>query len=158
IPRQIWPTQYEDTFRFFGIKGLSAKDLGDFSQTLGWVAASGASMGLLADVWKQLWWFGQLLLFGLGWFHGYAWRRAVTAGGIWIFVLVLLLALSFYTTPQMFQAMLFRFLFLGGAGWLVWRLWVRNTWRRTKDETVVVPSSVHARASRPGVRHLPLRP
>lgn len=157
IPRQVWPSQYEDTYRFFGIKGLSAEVMGDFSQTLGWVAARGASMGLLADVWKQLWWVGQILLFGLGWFHGYAWRRAVTVGGIWNIVLVLLLALSIYTTQQTFQAMLFRFMFLGGAGWIVWRLWVRNTWRRTKDEAQPEQPVARGLSNRPGTLRPRLR-
>ncbi len=131
IPHQVWPSQYEDTAAFFGIEGVHLSVLGDLSQTLGWSATRGASMSLLADVWKQLWWLGLVLLLALGWVHGYVWRRAITSGRIWQLGLVLLLALSVFTTQQTLQAMLFRVLWMGGVGWIVWRLMVRNTYQRT---------------------------
>jgi hypothetical protein len=158
IPREMWPSQYEDTIAFFGIKGISAQALGDFSKTLGWIAPEGASMGLLPDVWKQLWWFGQLLLFGLGWFHGFVWRRAVTLGGIWTLAHVILLALSIYTTQQTLQAMLFRFMFLAGSGWLVWRLLVKNTWQRAKNDAALLEPVTSALSGPPGRLRTRLRP
>lgn len=131
IPRELWPTQYEDAAAFFGISGVRGAALGDLSDTLGWSATRGASMSLIADVWKQLWWLGLGLLVAVGWVHGYVWRRAVSDGRIWQLGLVLLLALSVFTTQQTLQAMLFRFLWMGGVGWIVWRLMVRSTYRRT---------------------------
>lgn len=131
IPKEIWPSQYEDSAEFFGIKGVQTWALGDLTDTLGWSATRGASMSLLADVWKQLWWFGLILLVALGWLHGYVWRRAVTSGRIWKLGLVMLLAVSIFTTQQTLQAMLFRAMWMGGTGWIVWRLMVRNTYRRT---------------------------
>ena len=135
IPAEVWPTQYQDSARFFGIAGIQNSVLGNLSQTLGWSATGGASMSLLADVWKQLWWFGLGLLVALGWLHGYVWRRAMANGRIWTLVLVLLLALSIFTTQQTLQAMLFRVLWMGGVGWIVWRLMVRDTYRRTVGMT-----------------------
>lgn len=141
IPRQIWPTQYEDAFRFFGIEGISSEIVGDFSRSLGWVTTGGSSMGMLGDMWKQLWWLSLGLLFAIGWFYGRAWRRAVEVGGIWIMVYVVLVALSIFLTQQTFQAMLFRLMFLGGGGWIVWRLFIRKAWKQMSHPAQPTKSS-----------------
>jgi len=159
IPREIWPSQYEDAAAFFGIKGIDSAVLGDLTETLGWSATRGASMSLLADVWKQLWWGGLALLVALGWLHGYVWRRAITSGRIWQLGLVLLLALSIFTTQQTLQAMLFRMMWMGGTGWIVWRLLVRNTYRRTMGASAAVaaPKPVDAKLRSIAARSLALR-
>lgn len=136
IPRQVWPTQYEDTAKFFGIEGIDNQVLGDLRSTLGWHSAGGASMGFLADVWKQFWWLSLLFLFFLGWGIARIWRRAVSRGGIWIMVYVIVLVLSVFLTQQTFQSFLFRLLYLGGIGWIVWYLMVRTTWQRIQKNAL----------------------
>ena len=130
IPRQVWPTQYEDTVAFFGMPGYDVRDTADFADTLGWTATNGAAAGLFAEVWQQFWWFGIILLFTIGWCYGRAWLLAVRRGGLWMMIHVIMLALSIFLTQQGFAPMLFRILFLGGAGWIVWRFMVRGRWHR----------------------------
>lgn len=130
IPHEIWPTQYEDTAAFFGLPGYRVQDVANLSQTLGWVATDGAASGLFAEVWKQFWWFGLVLIYAIGWSYGRIWLMAVRKGGPWMMIHVIMLALSVFLTQQGFSPMLFRILFLGGAGLIVWRMTVRAGWLR----------------------------
>ncbi|MGB3516414.1 MAG: hypothetical protein WBA43_08160 [Elainellaceae cyanobacterium] len=124
IPRALWPNKYEDASRILGIPNLE-KNLGtggeQLLETLGWQGAVGAAPGIIADMWLEFWWYFLLVLFGLGWMYGVAWRKAVTVGGLWIPVYTLMMALSVYLIMQTLEAMAFRFLFMSGASWLVWR-------------------------------------
>jgi hypothetical protein len=124
IPRALWPSKYEDASRILGIPNLE-KNLGtggeQLVETLGWRGAVGAAPGIIADMWLEFWWYFLLVLFGLGWMYGVTWRRAVTTGGLWIPIYTLMMALSVYLVMQTLEAMAFRFLFMSGASWIIWR-------------------------------------
>ncbi|MBD2459661.1 hypothetical protein H6G89_01275 [Oscillatoria sp. FACHB-1407] len=124
IPRFLWPTKYEDASAILGIPNLEL-NLGTggetFENTLGWSGAVGSAPGLIADMWLEFCWISFPVLFGIGWVYGMAWRKALTRGGLWIAVYTLMSALSVYLVMQTLEAMAFRFLFMTGATWLIWR-------------------------------------
>jgi len=128
VPRGVWPTQYRDVSRWLGIEGY-----GTVLPTLGWAPTGGASVGFLADMWKQFWWLGLVVVFVLGRLYGVVWRRACESGGLWVITYVLLIALSLYMTQQTVPgAFLWRLMLMAGAAWIVWRLLVHRTWRRAQ--------------------------
>jgi len=124
IPSFLWPSQYEDAQEFLG---LPQARLTAQVATLGWSATGGASTGLIADLWRQCWWYYLLVLYSVGWVFGIVWNRAVSRGGIWFVGYVLLVAMSLYLTQQTIQAWLWQIFFLGGTSWIVWR-WKIYPW------------------------------
>ncbi|MGK7896154.1 MAG: hypothetical protein AB4372_21715 [Xenococcus sp. (in: cyanobacteria)] len=124
IPKQIWPTKYQDAANWFNIPNLANSNLGtgaaDLSSTVGWSGAYGAAPGLIADMWLEFCWLYLVALFLIGWFYGMAWRRVITHGGLWIPLYTIMTALSVYLIMQTLEAMAFRFLFTGAATWLIW--------------------------------------
>ena len=125
IPRQFWPTKYEDAANFFDIPNLDNSNLGTgaagLSDTMGWSGAYGAAPGIIADMWIEFYWFYTVALFLIGWLYGMAWRKVITYSGLWIPTYTIMTALSVYLVMQTFEAMAFRFLFTGAASWLIWR-------------------------------------
>jgi hypothetical protein len=121
IPRRLWPTQYADAAKWFGIPNLAATNAGTLGQawTLEWRAPRGAAPGIIADFWLEFWWGYPIALYLLGWFYGMAWRKAVTQGQLWIPVYTIAAALSVYFV-QGFGALAFRFMFIGFALWVIW--------------------------------------
>jgi hypothetical protein len=113
IPRAIWPTKYEDAAAFFdrpNLEGNLGIDVKAFRYVLGWDAAVGAAPGVIGDMWREFAWGMPLALMVLGWFYGFAWRRAVWRQGAWVPVYCLLASLSLYLVMQSLEAMLYRFL------------------------------------------------
>jgi hypothetical protein len=121
IPRQLWPTQYADAARWFGIPNLEQTNIGTAgrSWTLEWSLPRGAAPGMIADLWLEFWWYYPIALYLLGWFYGMAWQKAVTRGKLWIPIYTIAAALSVYFM-QSFAAMAFRFMFMGFAIWAIW--------------------------------------
>lgn len=121
IPRQLWPTQYADAARWFGIPNIAQTNAGTVGETwtLEWTPPKGAAPGMIADLWVEFWWYYLIALYLLGWFYGMAWRKAVTRGKLWIPVYTIAAALSIYFM-QTFEAFAFRFMFMGFAIWVIW--------------------------------------
>lgn len=121
IPRQLWPTQYADAAKWFGIPNLANTNAGTTGQawTLEWGAPNGAAPGIIADFWVEFWWGYLIALYFLGWFYGMAWKKAVTRGQLWIPIYTIAAALSVYFV-QGFGALAFRFMFIGLAIWVIW--------------------------------------
>lgn len=125
IPRILWPTKYADAARFLNIPNLDLGNLGvgteSLASTVGWVASVGSAPGLFADLWIEFSWVSLLVLFGIGWFYGWAWQRMVSEGGFWNVHFLLASALSVYLISQTLEAMLFRYLLITGGLLLAWR-------------------------------------
>ena len=123
IPSAVWPTKYAD----FGVPELlhNAGTGEGFADALGWEGAPGSAPGIIADLWLEVWWFAIGLMAVLGWCYGAAWRKAVTAGGPWTSIYVILAALSIYLVMQTMEAVIFRTLELGVPCWLAWK-WARR--------------------------------
>jgi hypothetical protein len=126
IPRQIWPTKYQD----FGIPEieLNAGVAGaGLLPVMGWAEVPGAAAGMVADVWVEFSWLAFPFLFLTGWGLGYAWRRAITQSGPWTSLFTIGVLLSAFLVSQSGEAVIFRLLILSTA-----TLWV---WRRAKRQT-----------------------
>jgi hypothetical protein len=119
IPSAIWPTKYQD----FGVPELlnNAGTGEGFADALGWVGATGAAPGIIADLWVELWWLAVPAMALLGWCYGSVWRKAVLQGGAWSSQYVLLSALSIYLVMQTMEAVIFRVLLLSAPCWITWR-------------------------------------
>ena len=134
IPRQIWPTKYQDAADFFDIPNLETSNMGTgttaLSETMNWDGAYGAAPGLIADMWLEFCWLYLIALFVIGWFYGMAWRKVITCGGLWIPIYTIMTAFSVYLIMQTLEAMAFRFLFTGAATWLIWRYGVNGHFQK----------------------------
>lgn len=119
IPRAIWPDKYED----FGVGELqrNAGTGEGFLETLGWEGAIGSAPGLVADLWMEFWWLCLPALFLMGSFYGWMWRKANSAGGLWIAQYTIIAALSLYLVMQTMEAVIFRTLLISLPLQLIWR-------------------------------------
>lgn len=114
IPRAIWPTKYIDAAEFFDRPGLEENlgvDIRSFNSVLGWTAALGAAPGIVGDMWREFSWAMLLPLWGIGWFYGRTWYKAVTQRAGWVPTYCFAASLSLYLVMQTLEAMLYRFLF-----------------------------------------------
>ena len=121
IPRQIWPNKYED----FGVPELlqNAGVAGPgLAVIMGWEEIPGAAAAMVADVWVEFSWLTFPFLFGVGYWYGSTWRKAVSAGGgPWITQYMVLMLLSIYMVSQSGEAVIFRLLILSAPTWWVWK-------------------------------------
>jgi hypothetical protein len=114
IPRALWPSKYEDAGEFLDRPSLEENlgvDIKSFQSVLGWTAAHGAAPGIVGDMWREFSWAMLVALLAIGWFYGYAWRRAITNHGYWVPTYCFLASLSLYLVMQTLEALLSRFLF-----------------------------------------------
>lgn len=120
IPRQIWPTKYED----FGVPellfnaGVAGAGLADI---MGWGEVPGAAAGMVADIWVEFSWLCIPVIGWLGWLYGYSWRRAIIQGGPWITQYIIFILLSVYLVSQSGEAVIFRLIILSIGTRYVWR-------------------------------------
>jgi hypothetical protein len=92
------------------------------SSYVGWIGATGAAPGIVADMWLEFWWFSLAALFMIGVTYNRIWAKAVQSGGLWIIVYIVASILSVYLVMQTLEAMLFRFLFIVIPMWLIFKL------------------------------------
>jgi hypothetical protein len=123
IPRALWPSKYDDAAAVLGTPSIQT-NLGigtdAFHETMGWTGATGAAPGLVADMWIEFWGASPLALLLIGWCYGRAWARALTHGGLWVVLYVLMFSLSAFLVMQTLEAMLYRLLLLAVPGLLAW--------------------------------------
>jgi hypothetical protein len=129
IPKEIWPTKYEDASRYFKIPS-NDEILEQNTYRLGWAATGGAAPGVIADMWLQFWWFMVIPLFLVGYLYGWTWSRALSRGGLWIIAYVMFLSHSIYFTQQDVDALFNQIFYVFAISWLVWLLLVKRSWLR----------------------------
>lgn len=70
IPKQLWPTKYEDASNIFGIPNLEREGQylpsSDFSWVTGWTQETGSAPGLIADVYIEFGGLGAIFMFLFG--------------------------------------------------------------------------------------------
>lgn len=120
IPRQLWPTKYEDCGlgRLEVNAGLSMGD----DNTGG--VAFGAAPGFAADMFAEFSWGAIGFSFLVGWAYGAAWRRCVSIGGIWLVIYLLMVAFSVFFAVQTLEAILFRMAFTAIPAAFVWHYYI----------------------------------
>ena len=123
IPRFLWPSKYDDAAAVLGTPSIQTNmgvGTDALRETVGWVGATGAAPGIVADLWIEFSWASLLAILGIGWCYGRAWARAVRNGGLWVPIYCALFALSIFLVMQSLEAMLFRFLLLAVPALLAW--------------------------------------
>jgi hypothetical protein len=120
IPRQFWPTKYED----FGIPEIT-QNAGvarpQFTSVVDWAPVAGAAAGMVSDVWVEMSWFSIPFLAWVGWLLGYTWRRAVWQQGQWTTLFIISTLLSVYFVSQGGEAVIFRLAILAIPSHYIWR-------------------------------------
>lgn len=120
IPRQIWPTKYED----FGVPELlqNAGVAGDsLLSVMGWQEIPGAAAAMIADLWIEFSWLVFPVLFIIGYHFALAWRKAVVRSGPYASQYMIFVLLSVYFVSQSGEAVIYRLLILSLPVWHVWR-------------------------------------
>jgi oligosaccharide repeat unit polymerase len=123
IPRQIWPTKYEDLGLGWMVTdpATGGFDDRDWYEAVGFVPARGAAGGFVADLFIEFWWYGLIGCYLIGRLYGYCWAHSNHSGQFWTILYVELLALSVYLPAQSVGAWLFPAIILTGSTWLVWQ-------------------------------------
>ncbi len=121
IPRQIWPTKYEDTGLGDLLQNAGVAGRG-LMAVMGWGEVPGAAASMVADLWVEFSWLELPVAFLLGWGFGRVWRLGVTEMGFWMTEFVILCILSVYFVSQSGEAVISRSVILTVPAILTWRL------------------------------------
>ena len=126
IPRQLWPTKYED----LGVGWLvNQRDFGgitneEWEAALGWAPARGSATGFTGDLYLEFGLAGLMGCLALGFMYGRLWLNASRWGGVWTLLFVEAAALAIYVPTQSVSAVLHRFLFMSIPTYLIWRWYI----------------------------------
>jgi len=122
IPKEIWPTKYEDMgATWLNVYGDSLENV-RFSKVVGFALPAGASSGSIADGFAEFSWFVVLMFYVLGRSFTAVYALHRREGGFWSVILFMMLALSIYLPTQSFSAWMHRLLFMSVFAFLFWRL------------------------------------
>lgn len=115
VPKQIWPTKYEDTGMSWMVTDPGSSGLSNnrWIEALGWLPDRGSAAGFVADSFLEFSWGGLLACYLIGLFYGFLWRRALIHKGLWTVLYFEAAVVSVYLpTQSLISAWLFRLLFL----------------------------------------------
>ncbi|WP_146451371.1 hypothetical protein [Bythopirellula polymerisocia] len=114
IPKQLWPTKYEDVGFEWMVNGRSFEGISPqyWYRSVGWLPPVGSAISFIADAYLELWYFYTLLLYLMGRMFAELWKRARTLSGLWAVIYVVSAAISIFLVAQSVEAFFFRFLFI----------------------------------------------
>jgi hypothetical protein len=122
IPKEIWPTKYED----MGGEWMEQQALGGaswrFANSLGFALPTGMSGGSIADGYVEFSWGVVLMFFLIGRAFAASYARHRNEGGFWSIIFFTMLALSIYLPTQSFSAWMLRLIFMTAFAYLLWRI------------------------------------
>ncbi|QVL50087.1 MAG: hypothetical protein KFB96_06370 [Thiocapsa sp.] len=133
IPRQIWPSKYEDAGAFFGY--LMVEGGGSwvsYSEVLGFSPPRGSATGFVANLYGSFAWGVLLVMFLFGWGLAALWNRHRLRGGLWTLLFAEAMILSIYLPTQSFSAFYHRFLIMAVVTTILWRIWVDRGGRASR--------------------------
>ncbi len=151
IPKQIWPTKYEDLGMGWmdtnpGQAGFTTSEWYD---AVGFQPAMGGAPGMVADLFLEFSWGALIAAYLVGRFYSVAWRKWVSEGGIWTILYFEMMILSVFLVSQGVGAWFYRLMIVGA---LTWVLGARNLARgRRRPKAIeqgrrpVAPPSVQRR-------------
>jgi oligosaccharide repeat unit polymerase len=132
IPRQIWPTKYQDMGATWVLGIDETGKIADMRSAVGFYSEGGAAMPSIADVYIEFGWGMLPFMYGLGWAFSRAWTLHRTRGGEWTIVYAVMLGLSVYLASQSFTAFAHRALFICLPTLLIWKCWLHPSGRRRR--------------------------
>lgn len=124
IPRQIWPTKYEDMGADWLFRYGDEEREERYLHAVGFTLLSGSSTGFVADVFYEFSWLSVLVNFIIGKVFFVLWRNHRQRGGLATIFFLQAIILSIYLPTQSLTAYLHRLLFMSVFTWLLWRYWV----------------------------------
>ena len=133
IPKQLWPTKYEDTGMadMVTMPGGGGFSLGQWFNVLGWLPNAGSATGFPADAFLEFSWWGLLLCYLVGALYSYLWKQSIVKKGIWTVVYFEACVVSVYLPTQgLSSAWAYRFIYLAVPTLLIWRLAIAPMARR----------------------------
>lgn len=124
IPKQIWPTKYEDCGVGWLVTAhaLLGMDEEMWMETVGYIPNIGAAAGFIADSFIEFSWGCVVVAFLIGRFYSFVWKKAVVQQGIWTLIYLQAAMLSIYVTSQSVSAVFHRFLFMTIPTVIIWVL------------------------------------
>lgn len=126
IPKQIWPTKYEDMGADWLLRYGENVRAQRYRHSVGFVPLSGSSYGYVADAFLEFSWGVLLFSYLLGRGFNAAWVRHTNKGEYWSVLYVVMIILSIYLATQTFTAWAHRTLFIGGMTYVFWRYFVKR--------------------------------
>ena len=142
IPRQLWPTKYQDTGATWVTNeypGLGHLTLDDWVDGVGWIPLAGSAGLSISDLFGEFGWGAIIAMYLIG--RGFSWLRFLrsTRGGVWELVYLEALTLSIYLATQSFSAFYHRFLILAIPTIIVWKLLVKRPSQRPVVPAIAKP-------------------
>lgn len=132
IPRQLWPTKYEDVGADWLYRYGDEDREERYLHAVGFTLLAGSSTGYAADVYYEFAWGVVIISFLLGRFLSMLWTRHRTRGGLWTVLFLEALILSIYLPTQSLTAFMHRMLFMGVITYLAWRYWIEPVVRQSQ--------------------------
>lgn len=137
IPRQWWPTKYEDAYKALGME-ITGSGYELWPGVVGWIPNAGSAAGFVPDSFTQFAWGGLVVCFLMGWLYGFLWKQAVLLKGIWSIWYFESCVVSVYLPTQgLASAWGYRFLYLAIPSSILWYLVIgrrrRAPFRRGTD-------------------------
>ncbi len=135
IPRQIWPTKYEDLGVAWMVTnpGSGSFSPAEWIRATGALPVAGSANGFAADSFLEFGWGCLLLCWAAGFFYAFLWKKSITHRGIWVLLYLEAGAVSVYLVSQgMMSAWMYRFLFLAGPTVLIWKVFAPSMEERGK--------------------------
>jgi hypothetical protein len=130
IPRQFWPTKYEDMHATWMSDFGDDESNGRIREATGLMVPAGVSTGSIADGFMEFSWGVVIMFYLVGRLYAYVWRRHRIDGGYWTMLLFLMLALCVYLPTQSFSAWLIRLLYGAAGSYLLLRFIGGNNFLR----------------------------
>jgi oligosaccharide repeat unit polymerase len=124
IPKQFWPTKYEDTgmANMVTMPGGGGFSMGQWFSALGWLPNAGSATGFVADAFLEFSWGGLVVCYLIGFLYSYLWKQSILRKGIWTVVYFEACVVSvFLPTQGLSTAWAYRFIYLAVPTVLIWR-------------------------------------
>ena len=129
IPRQLWPTKYEDvgaTWITNEYPGLGHLQASAWLDAVGWLPPAGSSGISISDLFGEFSWGTVLVMYLVGQDSPTCNGGGRASGGVWILLHFEALIVSIHLATQSFSAFYYRFLILAVPTVIVYRLYVEN--------------------------------
>jgi hypothetical protein len=102
IPREWWPTKYEDTaiWESGNSAGIFFYSSSEWMKSVGFIPPIGSAVGFDATMFQDFSWAGLIACYFFGKLFGYVWYKEQHEKGFWQLLFVILLAVSVYVPTQ----------------------------------------------------------